>query len=128
MVPPPAYFSKVTIEHSYTATIPDTTIIPISKDATAHAETIIPPSKFHVARIAGTIAQNNFNTAFGMKKIYVWGNINYIDAFGDKHFTEFQLMHHITNINQFAFCAVGNRTDDKLSSLSIAPHDTEQQD
>ena len=117
----PAYLAQVTAEHSYRAAIHSSEILPLSPAARKYAQTTIPPEKFHVLRIPGIIGKDNFNSGFGAYKIYVWGTINYIDAFGDSHFTRFQIVHHITNINQFAYCESGNCTDDRLTNLNLSP-------
>jgi hypothetical protein len=45
---------------------------------------------------------------------YVWGRVDYVDTFGRKHFTKFQMWHGFFAINQFGFSQVGNGTDDEF--------------
>ena len=44
----------------------------------------------------------------------VWGKLDYIDTFGRKHFTKFQMWQSFQGIHQFGFCQVGNGTDDEF--------------
>jgi hypothetical protein len=39
---------------------------------------------------------------------YVWGRLDYIDAFDKPRFTTFQVVHTFTEVEEFAVCANGN--------------------
>jgi len=42
---------------------------------------------------------------------YLWGRIDYVDAFGHKRFTTFQVVHHFGVIYDFVNCPCGNVTE-----------------
>lgn len=47
-------------------------------------------------------------------KGYVWGRIDYVDAFNDPRFTTFQMINHFAQIHQFCYCLRGNGTEFSL--------------
>jgi hypothetical protein len=54
------------------------------------------------------------SAAAARKFAYVWGRVDYIDAFGRPHFQTFQMVSHFGQIHQFVFCQNGNATDDRF--------------
>jgi hypothetical protein len=82
----------------------------------------IPPSEIHTAHKPELI--NGIHNYRGLsaagKRAYIWGRLEYFDAFGTPHFTKFQMVHFFGRIYQFSFCSAGNSTDDLPEGLGTS--------
>jgi hypothetical protein len=85
--------------------------------ATSISKTLghLPPGlEFKIPRPAvvsiGTASGNNVDTAYS--RVFVYGCIEYVDTFGDPHFTRFRLEEGPDR--RFFACDEGNETDDVL--------------
>jgi len=87
-------------------------LLKIRKKDKAFPSISISPGAYTSQTIPFPININDWR-AYGQigRKAYLWGRIDYIDAFHEKRFVEFQMVHHFGAIAQFAFCNVGNKTE-----------------
>lgn len=115
----PAYFAIAKSEQAIGAERPKDELIGFSADAITHPEAVLPPGHFHTVRIKGLdngITDFTANRTAGNKG-YVWGRIDYMDAFGNFRWLTFQMISHFGQVAQFGYCEKGNGTDDTADSM-----------
>lgn len=87
-------------------------IFPISDSATRYPKAHIPPGKLvtlHVQVLAAQIDIRMWNAlARDGQRAYLWGKIDYIDAFKEPRFTRFQMVNHFGRVSSMSWCEVGN--------------------
>jgi hypothetical protein len=122
----PAYFVDAKTERRISQTIPETESLSLSTEAQTVAGTIIAPGHLHTIPLSNFLISGQGEAKYcnvNGHVAYVWGRVDYVDAFGQRHFTKFQMVHHTSDAPQFAVCAVGNETDDTLLSLGASADD-----
>jgi hypothetical protein len=110
----PAYLTRARIEKEIgAASKPDDVTLTLTANAENHAATVIPPGHIHTIRTTGL--QNGLQTYLQYRnagnRSYVWGRIEYTDAFGEPHWLILQMLHYHGQVRQFAFCQRGNESD-----------------
>jgi len=112
----PAYAVVIKAERYLGPRKPIDEIFALSDSAEASPPSIMAPDARHTMRLGGIEpGRASFLAAQRAEKYcYVWGRVDYIDAFGQKHFTKFQMWQGFTAVHQFGFCQVGNKTDDEF--------------
>lgn len=109
----PAHFSVVKAMLALGTPKPVDTLLELTSEATVYSEATIPPGNTHTVRVRcldNGLADYLARRATG-DHAYIWGRIDYIDIFGGKNFTEFQMVQVFGQLHQFAFCNKGNRTE-----------------
>jgi hypothetical protein len=90
----------------------ETDVFEITDEATNHPPTSISPNADFVALIAGSDTeidnQQWWSTSRKDHKAYVWGRIDFVDAFDIKQFTTFQLVCDFKHVTGFRLCQAGN--------------------
>jgi hypothetical protein len=112
----PAYAVAIKAESYLGLRKPIDSIFSLSEAAQISPPSIMAPGARHTMRLGG-IEPGHASYLRALKTeqyCYVWGRLDYIDTFGRKHFTKFQMWQGFEGIHQFGFCQVGNGTDDEL--------------
>jgi len=105
----PADKLVVKLERDTKAAIARDALLPLSANAVTQGPQSIAPG--HFVTIRAPLLANNFNFAGSRaagNKAYVWGRVDYIDAFKRKRAITIQMVHDLDDIEPFAFCEVGN--------------------
>jgi hypothetical protein len=113
----PAYSVTIRAERCLGQQRPIDSIFPFSEAAEISPPSIIAPGGRHTMQLGGLEPGHAGYLAAQRagKYCYVWGRLDYVDTFGRKHFTKFQMWQGFyQGINQFGFCQVGNSTDDEF--------------
>ena len=113
----PAYAVAIKAESHIGLRKPIDSIFPLSESAEISPPSIMAPGARHTMRLGG-IEPGHASYLRAQKTeqyCYVWGRLDYIDTFGRKHFTKFQMWQGFEGVHQFGFCQVGNGTDDEFS-------------
>ncbi|MGH6870069.1 MAG: hypothetical protein ACREHE_01070 [Rhizomicrobium sp.] len=110
----PAYSAKIRAEGAVREKEDAIKIIPRSDEHFVRQETIIPPGHPFIAVVdlqELPVDIHYWYKVLGSTKLpFVWGRVDYVDAFGRPRWTQFQLI-HLHGYLTFAFCAVGNEAD-----------------
>ena len=101
--------------------IQENTLIPPRINTGTHAMSLAPNASFTKSIWFGRrlSAEEKQDIVSGSLAIFVYGRIDYVDAFGKPHFTTYRLIYSksfyppIGKEAVFNFCASGNATDDK---------------
>ncbi|HEX4506719.1 MAG TPA: hypothetical protein VH722_13395 [Alphaproteobacteria bacterium] len=87
----------------------------ISKHANVHPRTSLPPGKSQILHLQlmepkENMRPNNWRnwSANGTRQAYLWGQINYIDAFGKDRFVNFQMFADFDRVTSYGYCEHGN--------------------
>ena len=87
-------------------------IIPFTNNAETHSNVIIAPGHMHTITIDRTAEVSGEGQWAAFKRAgkctYVWGRIDYMDAFGQPHFTTFQMYCPFFSATSFALSKNGN--------------------
>ena len=106
----PACFSSTRIESIIGRLEDDEIVFPLSQSVHAQAKTLIPPGgAYRCAYPASLTAALVVVSQQSKKRAYVWGRVEYVDAFGAKRFTSFHMFNHLSDVMLFAHCARGTR-------------------
>jgi hypothetical protein len=91
-------------------------LLEIPDDAEVAPETIVGPGHIHTMTLGGLQngARDFIEAGRSGQACYAWGRAEYIDAFGQPHFTTFQMICLFGQVHQFGFCRQGNGTDDRF--------------
>jgi hypothetical protein len=105
----PAHNGVVKFESDVCALKEKDLIIPLTDKAETMSNLVFAPGHQQTIHInKNEISWTNWqNGGWGMA-VYVWGRLNYTDAFDEPRFTTFQLVHTFTEVEEFAVCANGN--------------------
>jgi hypothetical protein len=106
----PAYGMIVTVEAAVALIYSADAVIPISTEAEAQAETTFAPGHSNTIHINRNEMAQMFWERHRNARChgYIWGRIDYKDAFDKAHFTTFQLVNDFTDTESFSFCQKGN--------------------
>jgi hypothetical protein len=112
----PAYALVIKAERCLVPQQPIDKIFALSDSAESSPPCIMAPDGRHTMQLGGIEPGHAsfLNAQRAGTYCYVWGRVDYIDTFGRKHFTEFQMWQNFSAIHQFGFCQVGNKTDDEF--------------
>jgi hypothetical protein len=110
----PAYSVVVKCEKEICATKDENIIPPFSTNVAVHPPAIMPPGHPHLAllvceELCNYQAWNSLVQAG--KNAYIWGHVDYIDAFAKRRFTTFYSVCHPAVAYDFAYCKSGNDAD-----------------
>src|SRR6202041_1982510 len=98
----PAADMIVTVEYDSGPPRDETMIFPLSHNATTYPKAHIPPGKLvtlHVQVLKAQIDLRMWNTlGHDGHRAYLWGEINYVDAFKEARFARFQMVNHFGRI------------------------------
>jgi hypothetical protein len=103
----PARKLAPTLERDIKKEIGRDVLLPFSKDAKTQKPQIIAPGQTITIRCP----MGNFDwgvTRAAGNKAYVWGRIDYVDAFKRKRWVTLQMVHDLHDVDQFYFCEAGN--------------------
>jgi hypothetical protein len=124
----PAYGASIKASKRLAVGLPDDILLTEPVDETTSAAVIVPQGHPTTLRIGGLdhgIA--DFIEAGQSNQVaYIWGRVDYFDAFGHPHFTKFQMVNYFGQVHQFGFCQEGNRTDD-FPSRNCCPSEDRKQ-
>ena len=108
----PCYKSVLTVECDVCERKPENTIIPLTDKAEVQPNFIFPPGHIHTVTIDRTVEVSGPGRWNALnqegKSAYVWGRIDYKDAFDKPRFVTFQLHCDFYSATNFAFSKVGN--------------------
>lgn len=93
----------------------ETTVFPIGAAAVAHPKTMIPPGHAHTIRIhcppIGAGLDGWASQGAADHRAYLWGRVDYRDAFDMPHWAKFQMTCYFGTVSSFAYCEAGNESD-----------------
>jgi hypothetical protein len=111
----PAYQVVLKVESEISGPKDASLIIPLSNNALAHPKTSLPPGhQITAGLICAELGVGNmaWRTArVEGRMAYLWGRVDYADAFNHRRFTTFQMVCDFDRVLNFAFCACGNEVD-----------------
>jgi hypothetical protein len=116
----PAYNVCIKAEKRVCLALPENDLLEFSGNSSTLAQSVIGPGAFSTITIDFS---HEIPDDWGQwrplrvenKKGYIWGRIEYRDAFDKQRFTTFQMIHDFMQIEQFAYCERGNNSEFSLS-------------
>jgi hypothetical protein len=115
----PAYAAVIRLERKLEVDPPVELVLSLSNNATVGPPQSVPPGHIHTIVVGGLErGLIDFLEARRSNQVcFVWGRVDYIDTFGGRHFTTFQMACNFGQHHQFGYCQNGNGTDDQFRRL-----------
>jgi hypothetical protein len=115
----PAYNVVIKAAHKFPVKETDE-IFPLPNEPTTHRINTIPPGDITTTRINFNELPISWNewAVFrdANQKAYIWGRMDYVDAFDKPRWITFQMVYHLGVVADFAFCDKGNDSDKETTS------------
>jgi hypothetical protein len=114
----PAYRVGVIVQSDVGVTRkPDDAIFELGDGKVSYPESLLPPGTVHEVRLADGLEFGKSEFLDYQSKnlaAYIWGRVDYVDCFGNPHWTQFQAQSLFGSDTHFGYFGKGNRTDDEL--------------
>jgi len=114
----PAYGAVVKVEKRISTPVSENVVFDFSESAIEEAESTIAPGSLVTLTLdfGDRISNDGWSELRERgEKGYIWGRLDYIDAFNKPRFTAFQMVHHFAQIYEFTYCKRGNGTEFRLN-------------
>jgi hypothetical protein len=108
----PASDVRIRVEYSSGPRRDESAAFPLSDKAVLYPKVHIPPGQTITIHAPTAESQTDSREWFRRNQAeevaYLWGRINYKDAFGEERFTTWQMLNHFTSMTAFGWCEEGN--------------------